>query len=94
MIFTYYTTRMQNEEYSKGLQREGLLADGTKAPAVFGAGAESGEGFEVGRGRVALVLGEAVAGVERLEPPAVRVSGGLREDGGGGDEEGLPEFAS
>ena len=52
---------------------------------MVGGGAVGGQGFEVGRGGVAFVLGEMVVGVGLVEGGYFAVSGDFGEDRGGGD---------
>src|SRR6266568_3901837 len=69
-----------------GLEAE-RLADGRKRAAVKWAGAELLQGGEVLGGRVALVAGEAIAGVLGVMGGHHRVPGGLRDDARRGDGE-------
>jgi hypothetical protein len=63
------------------------FADGSERITVEGCGAEAAEGFHVFWGGVALVLGEAVAGVDGVQFFEARVTVRFGEDGGGGDRD-------
>lgn len=61
------------------------LGDGTEGSAVDGAGAEAGQGLQVVAGGIALVAGEAVAGIFAVEGGHFAIPGDLGEDRCGGD---------